>query len=83
MKLKTLNKLTLDALAIEAESASEAGTLSYMARAMVQATMPHKKTSELVHQRSNGDFRLTMMAAPDIGLPYGLHTPTDVGMDRG
>lgn len=71
MKLKTLNKLTLDALAIEAESASEAGTLSYMARAMVQATMPHKKTSELVHQRSNGDFRLTMMAAPDIGLPYG------------
>ncbi len=69
MKRETIEKLVT--LAIEAESAKDAGTLGYMARAMVQATMPHKKTAELVHQRSNGDFHLTMMAAPDIGLPYG------------
>jgi len=71
MKPETIDKLVTESLAIEAESALEAGTIGYMARAMVQATMPHKKTTELVHQRSNGDFHLTMMAAPDIGLPYG------------
>jgi hypothetical protein len=71
MKPKYIDTLISEAMLIEAESAKDAGTLGYMARAMVQATMPHKKTTELVHERVNGDFTLTMMAKPKIGLPYG------------
>lgn len=71
MKRETIDKLVTESLTIEAESAKDAGTLGYMARAMVQATMPHKKTTELIHERVNGDFTLTMMAKPKTGLPYG------------
>jgi hypothetical protein len=37
-----LERLISETLAIEAESAREAGAMGYMARALVQATMPHK-----------------------------------------
>lgn len=70
-KREKIDKLVTESLAIESESAKDAGTLRYMARAMVQATMPHKKTTELVHERVNGDFTLSMMAKLKIGLPYG------------
>ena len=64
--------LVEEALAIEAESAREAGTLGYMARAMVQATMPHRRVENVHHVRTNGDYTLTMVATnPAIGLPYG------------
>ena len=39
----SVERLINDALAIEGESALEAGALGFMARAMVQATLPHKK----------------------------------------
>ena len=69
---KAVDKLVDDALAIEAESAREAGTLGYMARAMVQATMPHRRTEELRHERRNGDYTMTMIAgSAGVGLPYG------------
>ena len=72
MKEKALDALVADALAIEAESAREAGTLGYMARAMVQATMPHRRVDNVHHVRTNGDYTLTMVATnPAIGLPYG------------
>jgi len=68
---KSIQKLVDAALAIEAEEAIEAGQLGFMCRAMAQATMPHKKTDEYSHVRVNGNFRLSMLAAPEIGLPYG------------
>ena len=72
MNKENRQKLISEALAIEAESAYEAGTLGYMARAMVQATMPHRRTDSLHHERKNGHYRLTMVAGnPDIGLPFG------------
>lgn len=71
MTTKYIDTLISESMLIEAESAKDAGTLGYMARCMVQATMPHKKTTELIHERVNGDFTLTMMARPKIGLPYG------------
>ncbi len=40
---QNLDKLITDALAIEAQDAKEAGALGYMARALVQATLPHSK----------------------------------------
>jgi len=42
-----------------------------MARALVQATMPHSKTEGNEFARKNGKFSLTMLAPSDIGLPYG------------
>lgn len=72
MKPETIKAKFVGAMAIEEQSAIEAGTVGYMARAMVQATMPHSKTNELHHVRVNGNYRLIMTANdPDVGLPYG------------
>lgn len=72
MTTKHIENLVSDSLAIERESAIEAGTVGYMARAMVQATMPHKKTNDVQHVRTNGNFTLTMTdTVGGIGLPYG------------
>ena len=46
MNTENLNKLVTEALAIEASNAKEAGALGYMARALVQATMPHKQNAD-------------------------------------
>lgn len=70
-KPQRINKLVSEFLAIEAESAKEAGMLAYIARAMVMATLPHSKPKEHVFQRTNGDFSLTMIGNPQFGLPYG------------
>ena len=71
MNVDSINKLISEALAIEVEEAREAGALGYMARVLVQATMPHSKMSEFIYERRNGSFQLVMMANPAIGLPYG------------
>lgn len=60
-----------EALAFEADEAQAAGALGFMARALVQATMPHSKPATFVFERTNGAFTLTMMAPPNVGLPYG------------
>lgn len=72
MNNENIDKLVSQALAIEAESARDAGTIGYMARALVQATMPHRQTSETHFKRTNGNYSLVMVAGdPDIGLPFG------------
>jgi hypothetical protein len=60
-----------EALALEADDAQSAGALGFMARALVQATMPHSQPPTHVFERTNGAFTLTMMAPPKVGLPYG------------
>ena len=42
-----------------------------MARAMVQATLPHRKVQGNEFERRNGAFTLSLMAPAKIGLPYG------------
>lgn len=50
-----------------------------MARALVQATIPHrkifrdeKKLEEVnEYKRRNGKFRLTILADSEVGLPFG------------
>lgn len=71
MEHKNLNILIENALAIEAQEAKEAGALGFMGRALVQATMPHKKMTKNEFVRKNGGFKLIMLAPSDIGLPYG------------
>jgi hypothetical protein len=67
----TINRLITEAIAIEEESAKKAGALGYMARAMVQTTLPHKAVKGQEFTRSNGHFKLTMFAPSHVGLPYG------------
>ena len=62
MKKSNLINFISDALAIEAEEAKEVGSIGYMARSLIQATLPHSKISENEFQRTNGLFRLIMLA---------------------
>jgi hypothetical protein len=66
-----IDRLITEALAIQDEEAQAAGALGFMARAMVQATLPHRKVEGPVFERKNGAFRLTLLAPPQTGLPYG------------
>lgn len=68
---KHINDLINAALAIETEEAKEAGKVGFMARSLVQATMPHRKAAGYEFKRTNGAFTLSMMAPSDVGLPYG------------
>jgi len=71
MTQERLAKIAQEALAIEQEEARKAGTLGYMARVLVQTTMPHTDPKQPVFKRQNGHFRLSMVAAD--GLPYGRY----------
>ncbi|WP_199224767.1 hypothetical protein [Falsochrobactrum shanghaiense] len=56
---------------MKAEAAKEAGALGFIARAMVQATMPHSKADGNEFTCTNGAYTLSMLAPSRIGLPYG------------
>jgi hypothetical protein len=73
VKQENINTLISQALAIENEEAKKAGTLGYMARVLVQATMPHSDPKVLVFERSNGNFSLSISGHPKVGLPYGTY----------
>ena len=73
MNAKNVMRLVDEALAIEAQEAKDAGALGYMARVMVQATIPHKKVEGHVFERRNGAFSLALIAHPRVGLPYGSY----------
>lgn len=63
--------LIATALAIQEQDAAEAGQIGYMARAMIWASMPHKKVEGAHYKRDNGLASITMLVDPDVGLPYG------------
>ena len=67
----SVERLINQAVAIETEPAQDAGALGFMARAMVQATLPHKKVAGNEFVRKNGSYTLRLLAPSDIGLPYG------------
>jgi Plasmid encoded RepA protein len=66
-----LDLLINRALAIEDELALDADALGFMARAMVQATLPHSKVAGNEFTRKNGNYSLTILSPSTIGLPYG------------
>lgn len=65
-------QLIEEALAIEVQEAKAAGALGYMARVLVQATLPHSRLAGNEFERRNGAFSLVMLAPSRIGLPYGV-----------
>ena len=61
-----------EATQIETASAREAGSIAYMARLLVQVTMPHSRPGTDRFVRSNGGFTVQMLAGDaKLGLPYG------------
>lgn len=68
-----VNELIETHLAIEREDAKSAGTLGYMARAMVQTAMPYKDPKTDVFARRNGNFQLRIVAGYEGGIPYGTY----------
>jgi hypothetical protein len=70
-KKKSINDYVAEAFALDEEEARKTGAIGYMARAMVQATMPHSRVTGAEFKRKNGNFNISMLAPSDIGLPYG------------
>lgn len=62
-----------NALAFETEEAKTANALGYMARLLVQVTMPHSKPVHNEFERQNGNVAVRMVAPSKIGLPYGTY----------
>ncbi len=71
MNKESIDKLVNEVLAMEQEEAYQAGAIGYMARALIQATMPHSRLEGHEFKRQNGAFKLTMLADSEVGLPYG------------
>lgn len=67
------DRFIAEAVAIEAEAAQEAGMVGYMARVLVQATMPHSRPATNEYTRTNGNLHVSMVAPSAIGLPYGSY----------
>ena len=60
------------AMEMEEADARAAGAVGFMARALVQATMPHRRTDADRFVRRNGAYTLSMVAVQDdVGLPFG------------
>jgi Plasmid encoded RepA protein len=53
--------------------ASEAGSLAFLSRVLVQANLPYRQLPGETFQRFNGALTLTLQAPPQIGLPYGRY----------
>lgn len=70
-----LRRCDLDLIAraeeIQQEDPRGSGSVGFMTRAMVQATMPHRDPGGNEFRRRNGNYTLVMMAPAEIGLPYG------------
>ena len=70
---KDIRELIETHLAIESEDARSSGSLGFMSRALVLATMPYKDPKTADFTRVNGDFKLRILAGYDGGIPFGIY----------
>ena len=66
-----ISALVQESFALQEQDAIEADSLAFLARLMVQATMPHSKPTGHEFTRRNGNLTLTMLSPSVVGLPYG------------
>jgi hypothetical protein len=64
-------KLLSDELA--PDDAIEAGALGFMARVLVQATLPHSAQSGTQYVRRSGSLTVSIVDLSSVGLPYGSY----------
>lgn len=67
---KSVEQLIARGLAIS-ETEPSSNHLGFIGRSIVLATLPHRNPKELHYTKQNGPYRLSMLAHPDVGLPYG------------
>jgi hypothetical protein len=69
------NTIKLIGEAAKIALAREAGTdqVGYMARLLIQATLPHSRPTGLVYRRTNGNLTVELRGHENHGLPYGVH----------
>lgn len=72
-RLSLEERLLRESLLIEAEEASKAGAVGFMARLLVQTTLPHSRQDSLYFIRTNGALQVSVSAHPLLGLPYGRY----------
>jgi len=70
-KPRKLPAIIAEALAIEQEDALAADRVVYMARDLVNATLPHKDPKRKIYTRKNGDLELAIVSQE--GIPYGRY----------
>ncbi|MDF4211139.1 replication protein RepA [Pseudomonas protegens] len=68
---RRIDSMIRESLAIEYEDAKSAGMLGYMARSLVQATLPHTDPKQSYFERTNGLVTLSIVSRPTVGIPYG------------
>jgi hypothetical protein len=61
------------ALLLDQEDALSAGEVGFLARALVQPTLPRSDPKQNEFIRRNGHFTLSILAPKDVGLPYGRY----------
>lgn len=80
MKQESIEKFIREVINIETENAQQAGALGYMARTLVQATLPHRDPQESNSwSRTNGYLSLVIQPAmvndgkklKSVGIPFG------------
>lgn len=71
MNKKNSRELIEQALMIDEQNAKDAGMLGFMARTMVQASLPYREVPGNEYIRKNGNYTLTLLSPSSVGLPYG------------
>lgn len=61
------------ASAVPIESAQDAGALGFMAKFLVQTTLPHREQPGTQYIRKDGNFTLCISDVGGTGLPYGSY----------
>jgi hypothetical protein len=69
MKNNKSDQLLIDSMSIQKEEAINAGTLGYVTRSMIMATLPHGQTNAVIYERKNGPFTLNVISKD--GVPFG------------
>jgi hypothetical protein len=65
--------LIRQALLLDQEDALSAGEVGFLARTLVQATLPHSDPKQNEFVRRNGHFTLSILSPKDVGLPFGRY----------
>lgn len=66
------DSLLKTAIEIQSLDAKSSGSLCFMPKGLVLATLPHREVSTPTFERKNGDITMRMYSDPTIGLPYGV-----------
>ena len=68
--------------AMYSECAADADALGFMAKMLVQTTLPHRAQPGKQYTRSDGDVTLSITDLAGVGLPYGAYPQLKIEVQR-